>query len=373
MCRRTNGKRQTTEHRHATVESHHLHRDLSLVVVHRQHRVETFLHCAQEYGVSRKRAFDVQSLFAGALNRGFDDLDLFHAETAAVAGMRIETCDGNPRILVTGLFQAAMGQRQLVENQFGHERRCDVLQGNVRGDPSVPDRFQNVELARLALESNGLGDEANLVVIARIGVAHGLLLRDMIIEGELKPGERIYEGPLCQRLGVSRTPLREALRYLASEGLVDLTPQRGASVRQFSAKDIEDMLILIRSLEELAGQLACKKASDEEVSSVRQLHDDMLDQYRAGNRLDYYKTNQRIHSAIVALSHNEPLIQVHASLQSKLKRVRFIGHEGQAKWAAAVAEHESMIEALERRDSAALVEALGKHLEHAWERVRDIV
>lgn len=198
-------------------------------------------------------------------------------------------------------------------------------------------------------------------------------LRDMIIEGELEPGERIYEGPLCERLGVSRTPLREALRYLASEGLVDLTPQRGASVRKFSAKDIEDMLVLIRSLEELAGRLACEKGSDEEIVEVRRLHDRMLEEYRAGNRLDYYKTNQHIHSAIVALSHNESLIQVHASLQSKLKRVRFIGHEGQEKWAAAVAEHISMIGALERRDATALVSALSEHLGHAWDRVRDVV
>lgn len=198
-------------------------------------------------------------------------------------------------------------------------------------------------------------------------------LRDMIIEGELEPGERIYEGPLCKRLGVSRTPLREALRYLASEGLVDLTPQRGASVRKFSAKDVEDMLVLIRSLEELAGRLACQKGTDDEINEVRRLHDRMLEQYRAGNRLEYYKTNQRIHSTIVALSHNESLIQVHASLQSKLKRVRFIGHEGREKWASAVAEHESMIASLERRDALALSTALGEHLEHAWDRVRDLI
>ena len=129
----------------------------------------------------------------------------------------------------------------------------------------------------------------------------------MIIEGELEPGKRIYEGPLCERLGVSRTPLREALRYLASEGLVELTPQRGASVRRFSAKDIQDMLVLIRTLEELAGRLACIEASDEEIAEVRKLHDDMLDYYREENRLDYYKTNQRIHSAIAALSHNPGL------------------------------------------------------------------
>ncbi|REC93834.1 GntR family transcriptional regulator [Kushneria indalinina] len=198
-------------------------------------------------------------------------------------------------------------------------------------------------------------------------------LRDMIIEGELEQGARIYEGPLCETLGVSRTPLREALRFLASEGLVELVPQRGARVRQFSARDIEDMLVLIRSLEELAARLACERATDDEVAEVRQLHDQMVDYYQAGNRLDYYKTNQQIHTAIVALSHNEPLVQMHASLQSKLKRIRFIGHSGADKWAAAVDEHEHIMTALEQRNTEALVTALGEHLGYAWRRVRHMV
>ncbi|MFC0337663.1 DNA-binding transcriptional regulator, GntR family [Kushneria avicenniae] len=198
-------------------------------------------------------------------------------------------------------------------------------------------------------------------------------LRDMIIEGELEQGERIYEGPLCETLGVSRTPLREALRFLASEGLVELVPQRGARVRQFSARDVEDMLVLIRSLEELAARLACERATQEEIIEVRALHDDMITHYHSGNRLDYYKTNQQIHTAIVALSHNEPLVQMHASLQSKLKRIRFIGHDGPEKWAAAVQEHELIMAALERRDENALVAALGEHLGYAWQRVRHMV
>ena len=198
-------------------------------------------------------------------------------------------------------------------------------------------------------------------------------LRDMIIEGELEQGARIYEGPLCETLGVSRTPLREALRFLASEGLVELVPQRGARVRQFSARDIEDMLVLIRSLEELAARIACDRASDEEIMKVRRLHDQMMAYYHSGNRLDYYKTNQQIHTAIVALAHNEPLAQVHTSLQSKLKRIRFIGHDGPEKWACAVREHEMIMDALECRDPDALVAALGEHLGYAWQRVRHMV
>lgn len=198
-------------------------------------------------------------------------------------------------------------------------------------------------------------------------------LRDMIIEGELEQGTRIYEGPLCETLGVSRTPLREALRFLASEGLVELVPQRGARVRQFSARDIEDMLVLIRSLEELAARIACERASDEEIIEVRRLHDQMMAYYHSGNRLDYYKTNQQIHTAIVALAHNEPLAQVHTSLQSKLKRIRFIGHDGPEKWASAVHEHEMIMAALERRDAETLVAALGEHLGYAWQRVSHMV
>src|SRR3569832_231287 len=86
-------------------------------------------------------------------------------------------------------------------------------------------------------------------------------VRDMIIEGTLAPGTRIHEGRLGQELGVSRTPLREARKYLASEGLLELAPGRGAGVRSFSAKDVEDSLIVLANMERLAGQLACSNAS----------------------------------------------------------------------------------------------------------------
>ncbi|WP_445620139.1 GntR family transcriptional regulator [Kushneria sp. Sum13] len=221
--------------------------------------------------------------------------------------------------------------------------------------------------------TQGLSEAAGTISRHSLHDAITNRLRDMIIEGELEQGARIYEGPLCETLGVSRTPLREALRFLASEGLVELVPQRGARVRQFSARDIEDMLVLIRSLEELAARIACDRASDDEIKEVRRLHDQMVAYYHSGNRLDYYKTNQQIHTAIVALAHNEPLAQVHTSLQSKLKRIRFIGHDGPEKWASAVHEHEMIMAALERRDAETLVAALGEHLGYAWQRVRHMV
>ncbi|TJZ91390.1 GntR family transcriptional regulator [Paracoccus gahaiensis] len=195
-------------------------------------------------------------------------------------------------------------------------------------------------------------------------------LRDMIIEGHLPPGARLNEGQIGLQLGVSRTPLREAIKYLASEGLVELIPSRGAVVKTFGAKEVRDMLEVVRMLEQQAGALACQLADDAGIARIRNLHDDMLAHYARRDRLAYYKVNQAIHTGIVALARNEALSDVHARLQTRLKRVRFIGHEGAEKWASAVTEHEEMIAALEARDAPRLTEILGRHLRLAWDRVR---
>src|SRR5690606_35988764 len=164
-------------------------------------------------------------------------------------------------------------------------------------------------------------------------------LRDMIITGEMPPGSKINEAQVCARLGVSRTPLREALKYLASEGLVELVPRRGAVVKKFTSKETRDMLEVIKSLEQLAAERACEVASDAGIANIRHMHDEMVAAYEHGDRLTYYKLNQSIHLAIVALADNAALSDVHAILQTRLKRIRFVGHEGPVKWAAAVGEH----------------------------------
>lgn len=196
-------------------------------------------------------------------------------------------------------------------------------------------------------------------------------LRDMIIEGHLPPGTRLNEGQLGQMLGVSRTPLREAIKYLASEGIVELVPSRGAMVKRFSAKDVRDMLVVLATLEGLAGRLACAAASNEDIAAVRDLHDRMIKHYQERDRLEYYKLNQAIHTSIVSISGNAALAELHGMLQTRLKRIRFVGHEGPEKWAAAVGEHEEMVSALEARDADRLSEILGRHLRMAWERVSE--
>ena len=198
-------------------------------------------------------------------------------------------------------------------------------------------------------------------------------LRDLITQGIIPAGARLNEVALCMQLGVSRTPLREAVRILAGEGLVELVPARGALVRRLTLKDIADSLVVLKSLEKLAGQLACSGGSDSGIAAVEALHHEMMQRYEVQDRLGYFKLNQSIHTGIVALSGNATLIWAHEAIQSRMKHIRFIGNAGPTKWANAVAEHEEMIRSLKARDGEALASILGKHLDKTYERVRDMI
>jgi DNA-binding GntR family transcriptional regulator len=203
------------------------------------------------------------------------------------------------------------------------------------------------------------------VVVSRI--------RDMIIEGLIDVGARIHEGQLCQQLGVSRTPLREALKVLASEGLVELVPSRGAVVCRLTHKDVRDMMDVLAYLEQMAAHLTCKNASDTQILEVCRLHGEMLEFYATRDRLRYFKLNQRIHSTLIALSGNESLYLVHDILQTRMKRIRYIGDRTEESWAAAVAEHEEMIAALKARDGQRLSTVMVDHVMKSWERVKSVI
>lgn len=194
-------------------------------------------------------------------------------------------------------------------------------------------------------------------------------VRDMIIEGQLAPGQPVNESKLCESLGVSRTPMREAIRTLAGEGLIALRPGRSTIVRAFTSSEVQDMLEVIAEMEALAGRKACENASQDEIAAICKTHEKMLDHYASNRRLAYYKDNQQIHSMIVAASGNATLSETHTLLQARMKRIRFVGHNAPENWKAAVAEHNEMIEALVDRDSPRLDAVLRLHLSRTWQRV----
>jgi len=195
-------------------------------------------------------------------------------------------------------------------------------------------------------------------------------LRDLIVEGTLAGGTRIHEGRLCEQLGVSRTPLREALKVLANEGLVDLLPNRGAVVRPVTAKDTRDMLRVLGRLEGLAGELACANATDAEIAELKAVHDRMMALHAAGNTMEYFKLNQQIHGGIVRMARNPTLQSLHETLQARVKRIRFVPHDFGVATEQPLREHERMMEALRLRDGKRLGQLLDEHMEMTWVRVQ---
>lgn len=187
-------------------------------------------------------------------------------------------------------------------------------------------------------------------------------LRDLIVEGALAPGARIAERQLCESLGISRTPLREALKVLASEGLVELLPNRGARVARLDERDVEDMFQVMGALEALAGTLACAHITEAELAEIAALHYEMLAQYTRRKLPEYFRLNQAIHAAIVAAARNSILAATYQSLAGRIRRARYLANLSDERWRHAVEEHEAILQALQARDGARLARLLEEHL-----------
>lgn len=187
-------------------------------------------------------------------------------------------------------------------------------------------------------------------------------LRDLIVQGELAPGERLNERLLCERLGISRTPLREAIKLLATEGLVRLLPHRGAQVAPLEARRLSETLQVMGAMEALAGELACRQADAKTLAEIRQLHDDMVAKHARGDLAGYFRYNQAIHLKIVEASGNHVLAMTYRQLNANVLRARYMANLSQERWDEAVREHENILAALEARDAARLTRLLREHL-----------
>lgn len=188
-------------------------------------------------------------------------------------------------------------------------------------------------------------------------------LRDLIIDGSLAPGAHLNERVLCEQLQVSRTPLREAFRTLAGEGVVELLPNRGAVVASLSRADVEHAFELMRVLEATAGELAARRATDADIQAITRLQAEMSRAHARRNLPTYYRLNRDIHLAIVHCARNPELASVYTRLNARLQALRFRSNLNRDKWDAALREHADMVDALARRDSRKLGSLLKAHLD----------
>ncbi len=197
-------------------------------------------------------------------------------------------------------------------------------------------------------------------------------LRDLIFAGTLAPGSFIDEAALCESLKISRTPLREALKVLAAEGLVRHEPRRGSFVSQVTEQDLDDIFPVIALLEGRCAYEAARNASDADIAALDVLHERLQKHAKAKRITDYYAANYAIHEAIITLANNRWLAQSIADLRKILKLARLQQLSAPGRLEQSLSEHLAVYAALRARDCDGADAAMRTHLTRQREALREL-
>jgi DNA-binding GntR family transcriptional regulator len=195
-------------------------------------------------------------------------------------------------------------------------------------------------------------------------------LRDAILTGKLVPGERLMENQLAEKLGVSRTPVREALRMLELENLVELVPRKGAQVLDMSEKDITNILEVRSALEGLATSLACKKMTKEDLQQLKSMEAD-FEKAVADNDVEHFvDIDEDFHDLIFAATENDKLISIFRNLRIQLYRYRMAqAKNNETSMSTIVAHHRSIIRAIENHDAEEGASIAQGHIKYQTESI----
>lgn len=189
-------------------------------------------------------------------------------------------------------------------------------------------------------------------------------LRQGILTGELKPGERLMEIHLANRLGVSRTPIREAIRKLELEGLVVMIPRRGAVVAEISEKSLKDVLEVRRSLDKLCAELACDRITDEGIEALGEACKAFEEATASKDAKVIASADVALHDIIINATRNDRLISLINNLSEQMYRYRFEYIKDESQHANLIKEHAKLYDAIRKRDKAAAAEAAGAHIDN---------
>ena len=189
-------------------------------------------------------------------------------------------------------------------------------------------------------------------------------LRKAILTGELKPGERLMEIHLANRLGVSRTPIREAIRKLELEGLVTMIPRRGAEVAQITEKSMKDVLEVRRALDALCAELACDRISEEEMGKLEEACAGFEKATRTGDTTAIAKADVALHDIIVAATGNQRLVQLVNNLAEQMYRYRFVYIKDESQHERLIEEHRMIYDSIRKKDKEAAARAAKLHIDN---------
>ncbi len=189
-------------------------------------------------------------------------------------------------------------------------------------------------------------------------------LRQAILTGDLKPGERLMEIHLANRLGVSRTPIREAIRKLELEGLVTMIPRRGAEVAQITEKSMNDVLEVRRALDALCVELACERISEAQIRNLKTACDVFERAVSSKDAKKIAQADVELHDIIVMATGNQRLIQLVNNLSEQMYRYRYEYIKDASQHGRLIEEHRIIYESIARKDKKAAVEASGEHIDN---------
>jgi DNA-binding GntR family transcriptional regulator len=216
---------------------------------------------------------------------------------------------------------------------------------------------------------------AQIIEISRVALHDQVVsrVRTMLVEGRIPPGAKLNERTLCEQLKVSRTPLREAIKLLAAEGLVDLLPNRGAVAVKLTEADVLNTFEVLAELEGMSGELAAKRIDDAQLSELRALHYEMMACFARHDLSGYYRLNAQIHTLINDAAANPVLAGTYRSINARVQSLRFRTNQNEAKWKRAIKDHEIMLEAMTARDASAMRTVLVQHLNNKRDTVLDLM
>ncbi len=187
-------------------------------------------------------------------------------------------------------------------------------------------------------------------------------LREMILNGELRPGSALPEKMLCESFGVSRTPLREAFKVLASEGLMELRPHRTPRVTLIDPDEIAAVFDVMVALERLVGLRTASLATQKEIAVIDAMHAQLVTLHRDGSRAAYFRMNQQIHAEIARLSGNPVLHATWTALTAKILRARSLANFDARRWDESINEHENFMALLRAGEAEGFADSLSEHM-----------
>jgi DNA-binding GntR family transcriptional regulator len=199
------------------------------------------------------------------------------------------------------------------------------------------------------------------------------MLRDMIMTGKLKEGDKVNEGQLCETMGISKTPMREALRVLSVEGLIRLVPNRGAFVTKPEFEEIAEMFDVMSLLEGYCARRACEKMTSKDFAHLEKLHAKLEENFEQNDQEEYIRINNQYHSLVQEIAGNRTINQIVDGLRKKILLYRFQSLNLPDRFASSIREHRDLLEAFRQRDDSRADALMREHLQNQTLALKSLV